>query len=190
MNPEQVSEYISSYEAVPENFASAPVQTISVGNYSANLVEGMDQWIVDEANQAAMFGNLGKLIIADYAHQGFKAIINNNRATVCGQVYSKASQYYGVNNGDLWLNDGRYYCDVPDGSLIMYTCVGADPNVIITYWNPVSEYEATYSEPEVSSTPVESPKTKTPKTPSIKLSKAKLEYCANKVYELNQKRDQ
>ena len=129
-----------------EPFASSSNKTIKIGNYSANLVAGSDQWIVDAANQAAIFSWNGKNIIADHAKQGFSAISSNNLATICGMNYEKVSQYYGVNEGDIYLNDGRIFYDVPDGQLIMYTCVGGGDNVVITYWTPTDKTPETLSD--------------------------------------------
>ena len=126
-------------EPVAENFSSAPIKNLSIGEYEAELFEGADQWIVDAENMAAMFGFDGKTIIADHASQGFKVIASNDTAIVCNQLYTKVSQYRGTHTDDIWLNDGRYYTDVPDGELIMYTCDGQDGDVIITYWTKVSE---------------------------------------------------
>ena len=115
---------------------SAPNQYIRVGNYSASIVQGMDQWIVDAPGTAAMFSLDGKTVIGDHAFQGFKAIRWNNSADICGHSYRKVSEYHGWNDGyDIYLDDGRAIAYVPDGEIVMYTCLdGGGYNVAVTYW--------------------------------------------------------
>lgn len=181
VNPKYAEEWetYNDFDPVPEQFSSAPVKNITVGNYNANLVEGSSQSIVDANNQAAMFSWNGKVVIADHAHQGFKAIINNNTANVCEKEYTKVSQYYGINNGDIYLNDGRYYVDVQDGSLIMYTCIGSGDDVIVTYWNPTGNSIAAPAEINAN----------IPKTRNSSLPKSLLKHYAAKVEQLNKELD-
>ena len=107
---------------------------IKVGSHYANLMYGMDQWIVDMPGTAALFDMNGKMVIADHAYQGFGAIRSANTADYGGQKLTLASRYY-ANwwDGTLILSDGREFTEPADGWLIMYTCTGAGATV--TYWN-------------------------------------------------------
>ena len=132
------SKYITQYQ---ESYNVQPVQTVSyndnmvkIGNYSANIVYGIDQWIVDMPGTAAMFDWNGKTVIADHAYQGFKVIRNANTAIVNGRQYTLASRYYGNWYDDtIILTDGREFSQCNDGTLVMYTCTGSGATV--TYWN-------------------------------------------------------
>ena len=114
---------------------SAPGQYIKVGGYYASIVPGFDQWIVDAPATAAMFDYGGKTVIADHAAQGFKAIRWNNTADICGHRYRKVSEYIGYNAGyDMYAGGVPAYA-VPDGEVIMYTCLdGGGYNIAVTYW--------------------------------------------------------
>ena len=114
---------------------SSPSQYVSMGGFYANITQGADQWIVDQPGTAAMFEYDGKTVIADHASQGFKAIIWNDVADVCGHTYRKVSQYDGINDGfGLYIN-GQPFSWLPDGELVMYTCLEpSGEHIKITYW--------------------------------------------------------
>lgn len=114
---------------------SSPAQYVSMGGYYANIIQGWDQWIVDQPGTAAMFDLDGKIVIGDHASQGFRAIVWNNTADICGHKYRKVSQYNGFNDGyDIYVN-GQPIGWITDGELVMYTCLdGGGENVKVTYW--------------------------------------------------------
>ena len=171
----------------------APQRYISIGGYWANLVEGSDQWIVDAEGTAAMFSRNGKTIIADHAHQGFKEFRWNDRATISGTTYKKVSQYNGINNGDIILNDGRNFADVYDGDLIMYTCVGSGDDVVVSYWQPSGwEQETTAYAPTTNDNIPETKSAETIKSeeinekPTKKLTSNQVKHIKEKVRLLNE----
>ena len=125
---------------VPDEILSTPsytpkaVSTIQVGSYKANLVRGMDQWIVDMKKTAAFFEMNGKKIIADHSTQGF-AIIRSARTAYYGNRKLKLASRYFANwtYDSLQLEDGRDFTEPDDGWMIMYTCT--DDGATVTYWN-------------------------------------------------------
>ena len=123
-----------SYYQQPAQPAYQETGRVQVGGYSANIMWGIDQWIVDMPGTAAMFDWNGRTVVADHASQGFKVIRWANTANVNGRVYHLASRYYGNwAGGSIYLSDGREFSQCYDGELIMYTCTGSGATV--TYWN-------------------------------------------------------
>lgn len=123
-------------DATPAQTSRKPktVSTIQVGSYKANLIRGMDQWIVDLPKTAAFFEMNGKKIIADHSTQGF-AIIRSAKTAYYGNRKLKLASRYFANWTDdsLRLEDGRDFTEPDDGWMIMYTCT--DDGATVTYWN-------------------------------------------------------
>ena len=126
---------------VPQPQQAEPVYSgyIKIGPYYATLQSGSDQWIVDQEGVAATWNENGKTLIADHAHQGFKAFRWNDTAEINGVFYKKVSQYNGYNDDYyIRLNDGTICSELNDGDVITYTCADtAGTNVVIAYWSPV-----------------------------------------------------
>lgn len=126
--------YCAAYETTTSYSAPSNASYIKVGSHYANLMYGMDQWIVDMPGTAAVFDMNGKMVIADHASQGFGAIRSANTADYGGQTVKLASRYYGNWwDGTIVLTDGREFTEPADGWLVMYTCTGSGATV--TYWN-------------------------------------------------------
>ena len=101
--------------------------------------------IVDAESSALYTNYLGKMMIADHAHQGFSAmknsqigsigyIINGNNITT---IRCK-SMYQGINTGYGVTINGIYADEMTDGSLFMYTCNDETGiSVTVTFWEYV-----------------------------------------------------
>lgn len=102
------------------------------------------QTIVDAENSALFTTFMGKKMIADHAHQGFKKMRNATKGTVAyiqqgstrRNLVCTAKYTNGVNMGN-GIKIGNQYADqMKDGDLFMYTCNDSEGvSVTVTFWN-------------------------------------------------------
>ena len=109
------------------------------GNYSAVLVPGSSQTIVDAPDSCAYFDYLGLLVLADHASQGFNNIKTNNTLTAFGRTYTCIARREGTNTGygiqfddETWFDT---YAQEIGATMCAYTCNDVDgSNVTATFW--------------------------------------------------------